>query len=95
MSHVISPAAVHVLVVCLPSHRRRRTLPPSRAPPGVPPHWPAGSICAMKRNTHAIVPEADFRLLQGADSLSCYQVLGRCCRIALGAVLQVLQLLQA
>lgn len=32
------------------------------------------SICAMKRNTHAIVPEARFRLLQGEESLSRYQV---------------------
>ncbi|EFN50805.1 hypothetical protein CHLNCDRAFT_28714 [Chlorella variabilis] len=30
-------------------------------------------ICAMKRNTHTIVPAARFRLLQGQDSLSCYQ----------------------
>lgn len=28
----------------------------------------------MKRNTHCIVPEADFRLLQGTEDLSCYQV---------------------
>ncbi|PRW20748.1 Centromere V [Chlorella sorokiniana] len=31
------------------------------------------SICAMKRNTHCIVPEGDFRLLQGEEELSCYQ----------------------
>ncbi|KAI7836786.1 hypothetical protein COHA_009366 [Chlorella ohadii] len=31
------------------------------------------SICAMKRNTHCIVPEADFRLLQGEQDLSCYK----------------------
>ena len=30
----------------------------------------------MKRNTHTIVPAARFRLLQGQDSLSCYQVGG-------------------
>lgn len=28
----------------------------------------------MKRNTHCIVPEADFRLMQGGEELSCYQV---------------------
>lgn len=34
----------------------------------------AGSICAMKRNTHVIVPASCFRLLTGQDKLSCYQV---------------------
>ncbi len=33
-----------------------------------------GSICAMKRNTHVIVPAARFRLLAGDDCTSCYQV---------------------
>lgn len=40
---------------------------------------PAGSICAMKRNTHCIVPEADFRLLQGEQDLSCYKASSCCC----------------
>lgn len=31
------------------------------------------SICCMKRNTHVIVPEARFRLIQGEENLSCYQ----------------------
>ncbi|KAL4450539.1 hypothetical protein ABPG77_000895 [Micractinium sp. CCAP 211/92] len=31
------------------------------------------SICAMKRNTHVIVPAARFRLLAGDDCMSCYQ----------------------
>lgn len=30
------------------------------------------SICALKRNTHFIVPSAQFRLLSGADKLSTY-----------------------
>ncbi|CAI8034216.1 Centromere protein V [Geodia barretti] len=30
------------------------------------------SICYMKRNAHFIVPEKDFKLLKGADSLTCY-----------------------
>ena len=38
----------------------------------------------MKRNTHCIVPEADFRLLQGAEDLSCYQV-GRAGRLSSAA----------
>lgn len=35
----------------------------------------AGSICAMKRNTHIIVPGSHFKLVSGQDNLSCYQVL--------------------
>lgn len=35
---------------------------------------PAGSICTMKRNTHAIVPEAQFRITAGESNLSLYQV---------------------
>ena len=31
------------------------------------------SICAVKKNTHVIVPESRFRLLQGVDRLSTYQ----------------------
>lgn len=31
------------------------------------------SICAMKRNTHAIVPGSAFKLLQGSEDLSLYQ----------------------
>lgn len=34
----------------------------------------AGSICSLKRNTHAIVPEARFRVTDGAGNLSCYEV---------------------
>ncbi|WIA16298.1 hypothetical protein OEZ85_012999 [Tetradesmus obliquus] len=30
-------------------------------------------ICAMKRNTHTIVPGSAFKLLAGEDNLSCYQ----------------------
>ncbi|TMW62559.1 hypothetical protein Poli38472_005177 [Pythium oligandrum] len=30
------------------------------------------SICLMKRNTHAIVPAARFRLLKGEDALTTY-----------------------
>ena len=33
---------------------------------------PAGSICTMKRNTHAIIPEQRFRVTQGEGELSCY-----------------------
>ncbi len=33
----------------------------------------------MKRNTHCIVPEADFRLLQGEQDLSCYKASSYCC----------------
>lgn len=44
----------------------------------------AGSICAMKRNTHCIVPEADFRLVQGGEELSWYQV-GRAAGMGGGA----------
>lgn len=44
---------------------------PARRPSPCP---RAGSICSLKRNTHAIVPETRFRLLQGEGSLSCYQV---------------------
>eukprot|EP00882_Tetradesmus_deserticola_P011371 GHRQ01012030.1.p1 GENE.GHRQ01012030.1~~GHRQ01012030.1.p1 ORF type:complete len:153 (+),score=16.06 GHRQ01012030.1:195-653(+) len=31
------------------------------------------SICAMKRNTHTIVPGSAFKLLSGEDHMSCYQ----------------------
>jgi len=34
----------------------------------------AGSICAMKNNTHFVVPKRDFELLEGQDSLTLYQV---------------------
>lgn len=37
-------------------------------------HLNAGSICQMKRNTHTIVPETSFRLLQGREQLSSYKV---------------------
>lgn len=40
------------------------------------PFYHAGSICTMKRNTHVIVPAARFRLLEGEQNLSCYQVRG-------------------
>lgn len=30
------------------------------------------SICKMKKNTHAIVPQTRFRLLQGQDALTTY-----------------------
>eukprot|EP00164_Ancoracysta_twista_P003388 GFYU01004524.1.p1 GENE.GFYU01004524.1~~GFYU01004524.1.p1 ORF type:complete len:156 (-),score=17.96 GFYU01004524.1:69-479(-) len=30
------------------------------------------SICMMKRNTHFVVPESRFKLLQGEDKLSTY-----------------------
>ncbi|KAF1331108.1 Proline-rich protein 6, partial [Globisporangium splendens] len=30
------------------------------------------SICAMKKNTHAIIPQARFRLLKGEDALTTY-----------------------
>lgn len=45
------------LAACLVLHRRS-----SRA----------GSICALKRNVHCIVPEKDFELLEGRDNLSTY-----------------------
>lgn len=32
----------------------------------------AGSICAMKRNVHAIIPEEDFQCTQGSDALTLY-----------------------
>ncbi|KAL6772462.1 hypothetical protein ACKKBG_A30315 [Auxenochlorella protothecoides x Auxenochlorella symbiontica] len=31
-----------------------------------------GSICAMKRNVHAIIPEADFECTRGKDVLQQY-----------------------
>jgi len=31
------------------------------------------SICAMKNNTHFVVPKRDFELLEGQDSLTLYQ----------------------
>ena len=31
------------------------------------------SICAVKRNTHFIVPESQFELLTGADALTSYR----------------------
>lgn len=35
---------------------------------------PAGSICTMKQNHHFMVPDGDFKLLQGKDKLTLYQV---------------------
>ena len=35
--------------------------------------WHAGSICSMKRNTHFMVPDRNFRQTQGQDLLTCYQ----------------------
>ena len=37
-------------------------------------HSFAGSICIMKRNRHFVVPESHFKLLQGQDKLTLYQV---------------------
>lgn len=34
----------------------------------------AGSVCAMKRNVHIIVPQSKFKLLQGASDLTEYRV---------------------
>lgn len=34
----------------------------------------AGSICSVKRNVHVIVPASRFRLTQGEDKLTLYQV---------------------
>ena len=36
--------------------------------------WCAGSVCRMKRNTHTIVPENKFQLLQGREMLTEYRV---------------------
>jgi hypothetical protein len=41
----------------------------------------------MKCNTHAVVPEPRFRLLQGEGSLSCYQVRCGCRPLAVPAIL--------
>ena len=34
----------------------------------------AGSVCTMKQNDHFMVSDADFKLLQGEDKLTLYQV---------------------
>ena len=45
-----------------------RPSPPPSAPPSIP-----GSICSLKGNPYVIVPEQNFRLLQGEDSLTEYR----------------------
>ena len=48
------------------------------------------SICAMKRNTHVIIPASRFHLLQGEDAIVLYQA--QFCAI-LGYALEVMLLL--
>jgi hypothetical protein len=45
----------------------------TRDPSTRPQSTGAGSICAMKRNTHAIIPGDRFRLLAGGGSQTTYQ----------------------
>lgn len=51
-----------------------RTVPNGRAPPWTPSasSRTAGSICAMRRNVHAIIPEEEFECTKGEDALQRY-----------------------
>ena len=56
-----------------PSAATPRLLPPPPPPPSPPPSISTGSICSLKGNPYVIVPESNFRLLQGEDALTEYR----------------------